>query len=418
MARKISSVNIDMSSLIDELGSIFHSSPNKYGLNSILSCGTSRTRRRKILTLEQVEDDSETFINLFGSFVGVNSGDIALGFFPNPNLYYRIGNLRDMLNRELFSGDHKLSDEDYKFILEGLKLYPEYIAKYVVMNIDDFLDFKVGTEKSSLILNLIELNKHRESINEDIKRVKDKSNVTWVLDIANSLSNITDNAESVARSYFGAFLSEDSHRNKYDGSISAIRTSKNPNIESLILKYMELGIPLEFLIALKSYGFAINQRKNLRDIFKKSSKDAKVSVAKKLSSMSYVIAPSDVVNSESFDVVFNILDIMRALEWDENVIFSNDIAVQYKNSTLLKGVLKKFDVNTVFSYNNLNMKDYNLEDIISKYDTVCSILIDCGSLYTRKVTKSQYSMLAFSPIMIMNSGRVFHQAAQMVLKKF
>ena len=90
----VNTVTYDFSEIDKEFKKSSYSRSTKL-LEDILS-GTVCERKRST-GYKKVLDSGARFINLFGLFVDVNSGDIALGLFPNPNDYISIGNIYDLI---------------------------------------------------------------------------------------------------------------------------------------------------------------------------------------------------------------------------------------------------------------------------------------------------------------------------------
>ena len=371
-----------------------------------------------------VTEADERFINLFGLSVGVESGDIALGLFPENDSYIRVGNIYDMINREMFRSKKRvLNDEDMRFILEELKLNPSMVSHRVALEIDNMLEgANVELKYNSIILNAISLRKEK-NISSEVKRFIDKNDLDglWVRKLITSCIDMYMDLEEVAREFFGNFISEDSSvdvLDKADKSVGEISKSRTPNMESLMLKYIKYNIPIELLYALKSYGFGIKQRKNLVSLahgkYRVSSvnNDALFMVGESLSSLSYMEARY----TANMTATYNILDLLKASGWEMNTLFSMEVYRTYKNRSMIERILSRFNIYEMLYEHNVTSDDF-MKGIESYGDRFLT-LVDRGCMYSRNVTMKQYSFLIYSRDMIRNSGRVFEKASEMVLKKF
>ena len=77
MAR--TNITIDVSNLLNETSGTRY--PKLYGTQSCMGSQGAK------LNVELVTDANAKFINLFGLSVDADSGDVALGYFPNNSQY-------------------------------------------------------------------------------------------------------------------------------------------------------------------------------------------------------------------------------------------------------------------------------------------------------------------------------------------
>ncbi len=376
-----------------------------------------------------VEDEDARFINLFGLSVDIKSGDVALGYFPDPNRYIKVNNFYNMLRKEMFNkvSSREFSDDELRYIFEYLKLNPKYFCDSEIKNVIDYhTESNTGIEFDSIILNLLS-SKAKSNMSKDMEYFyKVSRDGDFVVNIIRRCISLMYDLQSVAKDYFRNFISEKNSKellafSDKGLSISDILDSSQPNLESLMLKYISYGIPIDFLIALSSYGFGIKQRMSCfpgkgswkyRDLTSTDSGEI-LRVGELLSSLAYIDNGSAV---PAMVKVYNIMDLLRALDQEQNMLFALEVLSIYKNSTLYTSMMKKYNLEDILLEGKLTEQDFLLN--VSRYGERYLSLIDKGGMYTRGVLMSQYQFSTFSRNMVMNSGRLFEKAYSMVKKKF
>lgn len=373
-----------------------------------------------------VTDEGARFINLFGLSIDVDSGNIALGYFPNRDSYIMIGNIFDGIRVAMFgkSKDTPFNNEDYRYILECLKINPKFRASHIDDLEEIVKEKNVKLPYNSIILNLIAFKSSKQYSKsfQSFLRGSGKDG-KWVVTLIKSCIDISLRMENVAREYFWNFISEENTQEVIDNSklsVIELLESRKPNLESLMLKYLGIGIPIEFLTALKSYGFGSKQRKacfpgagkNLKFELSRMSDSVLFNIGECLSSLSYIDGGAQFPPMVK---TYNILDLMRAVNVETEVLFSLEI-LKEGNGTLYSGISKKLNFDDLFLDSQLTEKDFIV--YMDKYRGRFLSLIDRGSVYSRNVLFGQYSFLSFGGRMLESSGMVFQRAISKVLKKF
>ena len=372
-----------------------------------------------------VTDAGERFINLFGLSVGVNSGDIALGYFPDGDSYIRVANLYDMMNKLMFSTNKRIiGDEDMRYILESIKLNPEMASVSVIDDVKDIASLNgFDIKYDSIILNAISY-KNNKSFSKEVQRFFDKNSKDgiWLRKLIDGCIVISCDLEAVARDYFGNFISEESWSdviNNSSKSIGYLMNEKIPNMESLMIKYLSYGIPVDLLYGLKSYGFGVKQRRSLitpymrGQIYNRINPKSLYSLAEALSSIAYV---DNGANVPPLVRTYNMLDMIRSSGWEMNMLFSLDVIRQYKNYSLYQSLYKRFSLEDLMMECQISEKDFIIN--MDKYFNRFASMVDRGSMYSRNVSFKQYQFLIYSKRMMESSGSLFQKASEMVLKKF
>lgn len=412
-------VKVDLSGLLKDTSSSKY--PKGFGIDDITLRGDMNGIRYTLVT-----DEGARFINLFGLSVEVDSGDIALGYFPSKDSYIKIGNIFDGIRVAMFgkSKDTPFNSEDYRYILECLKVNPKFRASHtddleeIVKEKDIKLPYK------SIILNLIasRSNKQYSKSFQNFLRGSGADG-RWVTSLIKDCVSISLSLENVARDYFWNFISESNTQEILDNSklsVVELLESRKPNLESLMLKYLSYGIPIEFLTAMKSYGFGSKQRKacfpgggkSLKYELSRMSDSVLLNIGECLSSLSYVDGGAQF---PSMVKTYNIMDLMRAINVETEVLFSLEI-LKDGNGSLYSGISKKFNFDDLLLDSQLTEKDFIV--YMDKYQGRFLSLVDRGSVYSRNVSFGQYSFLSFGGRMIESSGMVFQRAISKVLKKF
>lgn len=418
MAR--TNITIDVSNLLNETSGTRY--PKLYGTQSCMGSQGAK------LNVELVTDANAKFINLFGLSVDADSGDVALGYFPNNSQYICVGNFYEMLRTLMFGTKKKdledsrkrIQNSDFKFILEDLKINPKYRSNHYEDIEHLFKSSGSATKYDSVILNLV-YERLSSGVPKYMKSFLDScSDGVWVRTLINQCILLSQDLESVSRDFFNNFIAESGSLEVVSNSRDTLKDSiegRKPNLDSLMLKYISYGIPIDFLLGLKSYGFGIKQRKSvLPSTGVRSLSSLPVStvagIGEKLSSLTYVEVGQI---EESLIHVYNIMDLIRATGTESEILFSIEM-LREKNSSLYTGISKRLGLDDIFLDCKISDKDFISG--ITRYEDRFLNLIDRGSMYSRNITFEQYSLVSFSSKMLESSGKLFQKAVGRVIKKF
>ena len=414
-------IDVDMSKVTGE-----YNSNSRYFKTFGTDCSVFRGKNGG-LKYTLVLDEDAKFINLFGLVVDVTSGDIALGYFPEPDKYILVGNIYGIMKKAMFgkASSDEFTDDELRYILECLKLNPKYFCDSIIEDIKTEHSEKSNkTEYDSVILNLV-ANRRRSNVSKDLQyffSVSDKGE--FVVEIVKKCMELSYEMQSVAKDFFGNFISEKGPSDVIrdaDKGLVTLAESRQPNIEGLMIKYKSLGVPMDLLIALKSYGFGIKQRMSCfprrnswkyRDLSSMTTDEA-LRIGELLSSLAYIDSG---VSVPVMIKTYNIMDLLRASNQEQNMLFSIEVLSKYKNPTLYASLSKKYNLEDILLEGKMSEQDFLLN--ASRYGERYLSLIDRGGMYTRDVLFSQYQFSTYSSTMIMNAGKVFERACDMVIKKF
>lgn len=372
---------------------------------------------------ELVIDENARFMNLFGMSVNINDGSIALGLSPNPNRYIRIGNVYDDIkslcrNRSI----QKVSNDDLKILLEGLKLCPREVYE----NIDFYNKCLIDSSKTlkkdkrgefkSIILNMvIEKDRSRGKFRKSDVLLNREIVPKLIVKYVETLSIL----QSISRDFFGTYILEKDIKNVWRNAeipITDIIDSKQPNVETKFIRYLSY-IPYDYLSALRSYGFGVKDRNILIKSVENGRRGIKYSDAlyfgEVLSSFAYI---DDSAQVPAVVKTYNLLDMLRAVGAENDIIFSIEILAKYKNTSLYRSLSEKYEFNDIFKDIELDEKDFLLG--IKKYTSRMVNLYDRCGMYSRDVTLGQYNFISLVERPIINAGRVFEKSCDMILKRF
>lgn len=413
-------VTVDVSKLIQDTEGLRY--PKNFGVNSMLKkSGTS-------ISYILVTEASARFINLFGLTVDVDSGDIALGYFPNSERYISIGNVYEHLRDKMFGpkvrdikdSKKRILDSDLKFIIEDLKINPKYRQQHKEDIEALFKNLGSETKYDSIILNLV----YERTYSDIPKYMQDFltsfDDGKWIKSFISECIKYAKDMESVSRDFFNNFIAEPDADKVLDNSKMSLKElleGRTPNLDTLIMKYLGYGIPIDLLLGLKSYGFGIKQRNSVYPSTGSRSLDnlpvaMAINVGERLSSLSYV----EVGNvGDTLIQVYNIMDIVRAVDAESEILFSLEM-IREKNPSLYTGISKRLGIDDALL--DCKLSDENFITNLTRYEDRFLSLIDRGSMYSRNVNFSQYHFLAFSTRMLDSSGRIFKKAINRVMKKF
>lgn len=415
-------VILDLSKLIDDTKNLKYK--KDFGIrNPYLEGNPSK----KSLKLTRVTDEDAKFLNLYGLFVDIESGDIALGMFPDSDNYYCVGNIYTVISKEMFGSDTIPSYIDRKYILECLKLGAQYASDSIYEAV--MSDYKesdnVDAKYDSVIMNLAYAWSYRNKMPDEMKAFdfvrSDNKYINYIMD---SCNQILTSLEKTAIHYYGAFISEPSIKEVFESlndsiSIGELIELSEPNIEKLTIKYMSYGIPLDFLLDLKSYGLGIKQRKILyqniqgnwgSDGGKKKIRDS----MDMLSSMQYLDSRDGSIDRTKV-ICYNVIDLIRSIGRENDMFFSIDLIIKFKNRSVFDSLESKFSIGDIMLENKISEEDF--VKCLRDYMRNVYPKINTGSMYTRKVLPTQYNMVTYSPYQIRNAGKTFERLNKVILSK-
>lgn len=403
----------------------------KFGTNkSILN---NKSNVSGSIKFEKVSDEPEPFINLFGLSVGTETGNIALGLFPNPNCYILIGNVFKIFASRVFHSNSLPEYVDKKLLLELIKVNPLlFIQNFANEFKNMYLDFlSSDVQKSNSII--LELVRNREASKEKSVNATQSIGVSieGLINFAYECVNKFEEWQKLAVEYFGAFISESDTKemsetlSKYKNTDELLESSV-PNLNARFIKFLKYGIDVDFLIALSSFGFGIKQRKWLLNILKNITFSDRgidyifyASILGSFSYMDYNICEKgeDVVKKQYDKIIcYNIIDMLHAVRWDNAFMFSLGLIKDFKNFTAYERLKEKYSLQDFWLESRIEEKLF--VQVLNYYNLNILPKIDAGSMYTREVKFSQYSLPVFSIKQMMNSGRVFSEISDILLKRF
>lgn len=371
-----------------------------------------------------VEDEEAQFINLFGVFVDLNTGNIALGLFPRANEYVCIGNVQKIIAKDWFGEKSLPENFDTKYIIELLKIDPLYYKDEIVNEVFYEFDSEDTLKDKYKSVSLYFVKDLYKSVGDPVfQHFIDVVNSGKLISrIASSLINVYLTQEHIAKDYFGNFITEmyDQDIDKFNGmDIEQVIKARDPNLESLTIRYLSGGeLPAVFLNALKSYGFAVKDRKQIFNrTFPKNIKadgsysdDEIIDIGIALSSMYYARS----ITKKEYVLAYNFMDMLRAVNWEQNILFALDFMTDYSSKVIWESLLKRFNIYDILKEQGLSEREFVLG--VDVYKKSMLPQIDWGTCYKRYGSLNNYRMTSYSPTQIDNAGRVFEMTFQMVNK--
>lgn len=425
----VTDVVIDVSKLLNDTKGI------KYRKSFGIHCRylTDIRKDDKKLRLKLVTNEDAKFMNLYGVFVDVETGNIALGMFPNPNEYYCVGNIYRFIAKELFNREDIPDFIDKKYILECLKTDISVTNQYIYKSVKEDYSRKVSAidvKYKSVLMNLVDRMKTIDDVDvqEDMKffeQVSKNFGYEYFREIALHCIYLLQSVEKVAIDFYGAFISENNFVEPLKAlngntDIKDVLSSNEANMEQLTVLYLKYEIPMNFLLTMKSYAMGIKQRKTLYTIIEAKKFDYFYEMFFKavnmLSSMQYMVNRSCDLSEESYkkSVCYNIIDLLRAIGKEGDFLFSLDMLVEKKNKTVFDGLEKSFHIKDMLNDSHITEEEFAV--CLKEYMTNVYLLVNEGCTYTRKVRQQKYNMIEFSVPQIENAGRLFNRVGRLILK--
>lgn len=392
-------------------------------LNSLSLFRAGNRRGAEYIEYLRCFNPAGKFINFCGLCVNTESLLVGLGLNLNTEEYISVCSMKDIINLTLFGtvDSDILGDEDFLYLLESWKIFSDkFDAKDYVSDL--IRESSNTVEFTSIILNCVK-RKELEYSDDRRKYFSMFSSSEDILKaIVSSCVYLADKLESLSFTLFGNMIVESGVSdflmvsNKQDGSFKL-------NLEALRSKYLSLGFNSLFLDGLISYGFGKNKRRSLlsavmgRDGFTGKNH---VETFLSLSSMSYVeiYKGGDVLGSINIkkSQCYNLLELIRSTGWDQDLFFSYEVLLDFKNEIMLKSVLGRFGFSEILDELGITLREFS-EYALQYRDRFC-VLLDTGAMYSRRVRMSQYQLGAFSGKMLSNSGRLFKKMSGRIIKKF
>lgn len=371
------------------------------------------------ITLDIASSD-RGFVNVGGMCVNVDNMDIALGINPNKEEYVKVSNLRELL------GD-VLSNESLRCYIEDLKIGFKSL---------DIKDYKQGKdyvpEGASVVLNCARM--HR------FKNESTTSGVPFSTEtILSTLEGMRACLEDLSHKMFQNFIVEGSIKesfstNKfYNGpdfasTFNGLRRARICNLNCLYVRYIQGGLPVSFISGVMSYGFAHNRlrfRNSICDLEDGTLKGRRCVDSLIYSEGALGASTSDIMK-ESFSsylsklgygkiCVYNFIDLLRAVGKEQQVLFAAEVAQKYSNYVLVDKLVNNFGI---VELRELGVSKKDFTQYVLEYFNRTSYLVDWGATYTRNVRISQNSLLCFSDKMLVNSGKVWDQVSDRIMKGF
>lgn len=364
-----------------------------------------------------VASSNRGFVRVGGMCINVDNMDIALGINPNQEEYIKVGNLKELMSDEL-------SDEYLKCFIEDLKIGFKHL---------DIREYRYEKEYipegSSVVLNCARMSRFRnETVRKDAGLSTEK--------VLRNLEDMRSCLEDLSGRMFKNFIVEGSVResfstNKfYNGSdflssFNGMRKARAGNLNCLYMRYLQGGLPASFICDVMSYSFAHNRtrfRNSVRNV-----EDEDLMGRRYLDSLIYSEGAytNDIVGESVLGhiskvgygkiCVYNFIDLLRSVGKEQQVLFAAEVAQKYSNYILVDKLVNSFGI-TELRELGVSKKDFTR--YVLEYFSRTSYLIDWGATYTRNVRISQNSLLCFSDKMLVNSGKVWGQVSDRIMKGF
>lgn len=410
-------VKFRVQNLVDECS---HSKyVRKFGLDNV---SLADKDGNSFIKYDLVEDENGKFVNIFGLFVNVNNGDIALGQFPDPNCYVCVDNFYENF-ANMFFNSSKIHDwVDKNALMESLKLYPDNfkcITDNIKIDYENYAD--ENNEYNSIIMNIVYKRLGKDKDYKLFKYFKEHYNTKYLNLFIEVCVEELKSLESVAVSYFSFFNTE---KSVYDMistsdvnnklSLSDILDENKGDLNYLFMRYMREGVPVEFLKSLVSYGLGIENRRNIYKCIKNNKRETKrnlktIQIGKELSSMSYLSKNSNVD-------IYNIIDLFRSTGWLNSWMFSIDTLIDDKDVTAYSYLIDKYSLRDLLDSLKITDRDfvYGIKDY---KDNVLKLVYE-GSINTDSNVMFQYALPAFSSRQVRESGYMFSLVSGVVLGSF
>lgn len=384
--------------------------------------------RTQVLTLEEVIDEEAHFINLFGLCIDLETGNIALGLSPKSNDYILMGNAYDIMKRTWFVSKRLKTSVDLKYVSELLKLDPIYYKDEIVEELKQAFDNKEDISKnySSIMVNYAKTLKRRGEENKQEKAFEALVRKNKVISsIAYQFVAMSLTFEDVARSYYGAFITEQTEgeiKSNCGKTLKQVIDGRSPNMETLTLRYVSIGFPMVFLSALKSYGLGITDRKNLfnkgipRGLKSQTGLEHDyttneiIDIGIALSSKFYARN----ITKKEYPLAYNFMDLLRAVNWEHNILFALESITELQSKVIWESLLKKFNIYDILSEQSLSEKEFVLA--VDAYRKSLLVQVDYGLCYKRMPSPDQYKMLSYSVDQLETAGNVFEMTFTLLNK--
>ena len=392
--------------------------------------------RGSSISYSEVEGSmNDKYVNFCGLMLNLNTFSICLGINSFSTVYVPVLSFKDLLNAILFRDLNKniFSDNDVIYIIENLKLFSSgFDLRQLVVDLTPKDDYRIYGF-NSVILSYI--HKDREKRNPKSHYFEDNfHNGEEVLKVlVDSCIVLSKNLENISNKIFKNFIVEDSVTEEVtdSGKVSTKDllsfNSNKHSLENLRLRAIASGISSTFVNSLATYGFAKNKRKVLlSEIFTEERGSlygvpfgTSGSALSVLSSLAYadVNSKTKIISGINMSCVhcYNVIDLIRASGWDQDLLFSYVFQHSYKNNVLVNSIFGKFSLEDILA--TLNITSDVFRDCTIRYFSLLGCLRDSNSMYSCKVRLEQYQLGVFSGASIYSSGKVFTKISNRILKK-
>lgn len=355
------------------------------GINS----GFCRSGNKCEYTKVEIEGrEGARFINICGVFVDVDTGDIALGMFPNSYSYIVIDNLFNIFEKEVFKTDVFPDFINKNLLIEELKL-SNSIEDFCSRFSNDMLEVKnkinvsdIEVPYESLIMNLAYVDDMEFSLHDKVDLV---------------ITRFFDNINNVFKGIF-SFIS---NIDKYVGNIFSFESEEKFNIS--YMEHLRRGSEVDLLNALGSYGFGRSQRMKYR---------YKLDDYMDLMSMSYI----DVKEGHKYKIIYNLMDFMRGVGFIDRFSFALDVIQTDRNKSLYDSLINKFDLYDIMLNNRIS--EIEFVKGIDRYNKLIRPYIEKGCLNNVVMLDDNKKSLMVLSNRIVNSGMVLNGLGKILLKRF
>jgi hypothetical protein len=371
--------------------------------------------------------DDGGYVGFGGLMVNTESLCAVLGYSGNNSGYIPLFNVAEMLGIFLFGEEKKslIGKDEAKYIIESFKLdykgfsIVEY-AKTLVEGTTTALEFK------SVLMNYRDNAISKPTVKKDTLLPIYLWDDEELIDVITKfIKSLLVSIDDIAKEFFDNFAPEANTQEvmsnmKKDMTSLLKGTAKTTSLEALFLKNIsEAKVPPIFARELVSTGFA---RRSRMDIAKSDTSSKRKELAV-LSSGSYADEGEGNPNSKVISVesipddkiaTYNLLDILRGINRDQDMFFSYDVATALGNETLYKTLLNKLKIENEVNKITSEKFQKNLVNYASKV----SHFMDRGFVYSKSTTQGQKDFAVFVSRSLGSAGKLVKKIADRMVSKF
>jgi hypothetical protein len=364
----------------------------------------------------QLISDNGKMITIGGLMYNTETGFLCLGYNSNSNAYIPITSFVDVLNFCCYTDKKKFIDlEACNYIVENMKLTYGSFKPF---------DFVEGLEKGSslsgkksIVLNIVanDIVKSGAKLGKSYLAIySDDDFYRIVFEVMAGILQKTDN---LLKELFGNAIPEENRGEVISGvkgKFSAKDINKYKFETSYLKALQDRGADPEFVREVSSCNIGRKSRNNLLSSVGNSNPSRALFI---LSGWAYL----EVWDSTSFGTItndrimsYNVLDLLRGLDNEQDVYFSYDMLYSNKDSRYLDALLKKLDLTLEVDAIG---KDKFLESI-KNFSKNVSLLRDRGSGYSVTVKTGQKDFLVYATKEMLNAGKIVDKVSKRLLAKF